>query len=62
MKFIDTILLLATVVFGIMVPLFVGHALAAHDNAWFLYGGGALVVAAILSVVLARRLRPEKRG
>ncbi len=45
-----------------MVPLFIGHALAAHENVWYAYGAGALVIAAVLSVVLARRLRPDGGG
>lgn len=62
MKLIDTILLLATVVFGVSIPLFVGHALAAHEPRWFLYAGIDLAVAAVLSFVLSRRLRPESDG
>lgn len=58
MPFIGTILLLAAVVSAILIPLFVGHGLASHNNQFILYGLGAglasAVFVALFSLVMRR--------
>lgn len=51
---IRSILVLATVVTGVLVPLFIGHALANHENKWILYGLIMLVVCVVLAVLATR--------
>lgn len=51
---IRTILTLGTVVFAVLVPLFVGHALAAHASRFALYALAALGVAVVLGLTVVR--------
>lgn len=55
MKFIWTVVLLASILVSAMVPLFFGHGLAAHEPKWFAYSGVCLLVAAVLLFVQIRR-------
>jgi len=62
MRFLDSVLLLVTVVACITVPYFSGHAWAAHQGRWALYAAGGLVVALIAGAILVHRLRNANRG
>ncbi len=48
MRFLSTILLLASVVMVICVPYFVGHGLAIESSQWILAGVICGVIAAVL--------------
>lgn len=54
MNFVQSVLLLAGLTSGILVPIFVGHALSTHHNEYYLYGGIALVVAAVILWIHAK--------
>lgn len=53
---IRTILTLGTVVSAVLVPLFVGHALAAHDSRYGLYALAALGISFVLGLAVVRRM------
>jgi len=54
MKFIWSVVLLASIIFSVCVPLFFGHGLAAHEPVWFGVAGACLFLAAILFLVQRR--------
>ncbi|MGH7577062.1 MAG: hypothetical protein ACREM1_18285 [Longimicrobiales bacterium] len=53
-QLIRTILTLGTVATAVLVPLFAGHALAAHASRYYLYSLAALAVSVVLGVVVVR--------
>ena len=61
MSLIRSILVLGTVVSAVLVPLFIGHALASHENVWIVYGLIMLVVAAVLGFVVTRGAEGGRR-
>lgn len=46
MSFIANILILASVTFAILVPIFVGHALSSHHTFYYLLGAVCGLIAA----------------
>ncbi|MGH7483540.1 MAG: hypothetical protein ACRELV_15430 [Longimicrobiales bacterium] len=54
MSFIASIIMLAALIAAIIVPLFVGHALSAHTNIYFLLAAVAGVVSAVLLFIASR--------
>ena len=54
MKFIWSIVLLASVIFAVAGPIFFGHALVAGDGSWFGAAAVCLVIAAALFFVQKR--------
>lgn len=60
MDVIRTILTLGTVVTAVLVPVFVGHALAVHQTRPVLYALVLAVIAVGLGVVITRR--PARRS
>ncbi len=61
MSFLSTVFLLAALVCGILIPIFVGHGLAAHDAGYIVGGLGAGVASAIF-VFLYSRAAPRSGG
>lgn len=59
MKFIWSVVLLASILFSAAVPLFFGHGLAAHESSWFGYAGVCLVIAVALIFVQSRFRKDE---
>lgn len=61
---IRTILTLGTVVSAVLVPLFVGHALAAHASKYYIYAIAAVAVSIVLGVAVVRGVggTEESRG
>ena len=51
MKFIWSVVLLASIVCSVGVPMFFGHGLALHESKWFGYAAVLLVIAAVLFFV-----------
>jgi hypothetical protein len=54
MKFSWSIVLLASIVFAVAGPIFFGHALIAHDGAWFAAAAICVAIAAVLFFVQKR--------
>ena len=54
MKFIWSVVLLASILFAAMVPLFFGHGLAAHETKFFGYAAVCLLITAALFFVQTR--------
>ncbi|MGQ0816283.1 MAG: hypothetical protein ACT4O1_17780 [Gemmatimonadota bacterium] len=54
MKVIWSIILLASLVLAVAVPVFFGHGLIAHGGPWFMLAGACLVIAAALFFVQIR--------
>ncbi|HUP88471.1 MAG TPA: hypothetical protein VM100_03940 [Longimicrobiales bacterium] len=61
MKFGWSIVLLLSILFSAAVPLFFGHGLAAHENAWFGYAGICFLIAAALFFV-QKRFRADEHA
>lgn len=57
MSFIGSILLLATLVSGVLFPIFVGHGLSSGNPTKMLVGVGCLALAAILGTAFAKVTR-----
>lgn len=53
-QMIRTILTLGTLASAVLVPLFVGHALAAHASRFALYALAALAVSIVLGIAVVR--------
>jgi hypothetical protein len=51
MKFVWTVVLFASIVLAVAVPIFFGHGLAAHESKFFGYAAVCLVLAAVLFFV-----------
>ncbi|MGQ0562925.1 MAG: hypothetical protein ACT443_13750 [Gemmatimonadota bacterium] len=58
MKFLWSIVLLASVVFAMAVPIFFGHGLVEHGGPWFALAGVCLLVALALFFIQVR-FRPD---
>lgn len=58
MKFIWSVILLASVVFSVATALFFGHGLIDHEGPWFVVAGACLLIGAALIWVQAR-FRPD---
>lgn len=58
MKFIWSIVLLASIVFAVAGPIFLGHALVEGDSTWY---GSAAICAAIAAVLffVQKRFRAD---
>ncbi|MGH7483902.1 MAG: hypothetical protein ACRELV_17265 [Longimicrobiales bacterium] len=54
MPFFASLILLAALIAAVAVPLFLGHALSAHANAYLMFAGIAALAAAALMFLLAR--------
>ena len=54
MKFIWTVVLLASILFAALVPLFFGHGLAAHETKYFGFAAICLLITAVLFFVQFR--------
>ncbi|HEX7117414.1 MAG TPA: hypothetical protein VF212_01415 [Longimicrobiales bacterium] len=54
MSFLSTVFLLAAVVSGILIPIFVGHGLAVHDFGYVGVGAGAGLVSAVFVFLYSR--------
>ena len=60
MKFVWTVVLLASILFSVAVPMFFGHALASEEGrgAWFGAAAVCLAIAAVL-IFIQRRVNPD---
>ena len=54
MNVLWSLVLFASLVFSIAVPLFFGHGLIAHDSKWFVLAAVCLLIAAALMFVQVR--------
>ena len=54
MSFLSTVFLLVGVVAGVLIPLYIGHALSVHSMTYVLYAVVAAVVAAIFVFLHSR--------
>lgn len=61
MAFLSTILLLAGIVSGILISIFVGRGLASGDTTFYMYAVGAGVIAAAL-IFLYTKVAPRTEG
>lgn len=57
MKFLWSILLLTSAVFGVLGPIFFGHALVESESKYFGLAGVCLLIAAVL-FFLTKKLAP----
>lgn len=54
MNVLWSLVLLASLIFSIGVPLFFGHGLIAHDSKWFVLSAICLLIAGALMFVQVR--------
>lgn len=60
MSFLSTVILLVGVVAGVLIPIYVGHALSVHSLTYAMYALGAMAVSVVCVFAHTRLVKPSQ--